>query len=230
VCSCPDHVFPTAFGASQVFPAQANNAYIFPAVGFAAVITRCSTIPDTVLLEAAEALGAMSIVVPVCSCPDHVLFTAFGASQEFPAQANNAYIFPAVGFAAVITRCSTIPDTVFLEAAEALGAMSSPQQLAQGRLFPPLSQIRETCERLTAHLAQFMVKTGLGRVPEGVGLRGGPPRDVQGWLGVVRERCFAPGSAGAAAAAADGAGDGSSGQQHQQQQGARQLVVARSRL
>jgi malate dehydrogenase (oxaloacetate-decarboxylating)(NADP+) len=143
----------------------------------------------------------------------------------FPAQANNAYIFPAVGFAAVITRCSTIPDAVFLEAAEALGAMSSPQQLAQGRLFPPLSQIREACEKLTAHLARFMVETGLGKVPEGVGLRGGPPRDVQGWLGVVRERCFAPGSAAAAAAAGGG---GSSGQR--QQQGARQLVVARSRL
>jgi malate dehydrogenase (oxaloacetate-decarboxylating)(NADP+) len=141
----------------------------------------------------------------------------------FPAQANNAYIFPAVGFAAVITRCSTIPDTVFLEAAEALGAMSTAQQLAQGRLFPPLSEIRQACEQLTAHLAQFMVASGLGQVPQGVGVA---PRDVQGWLGVVRQRCFAPGSAGAAAAD----GGGGVGQQQQQQQGARQLVVARSKL
>jgi malate dehydrogenase (oxaloacetate-decarboxylating)(NADP+) len=142
----------------------------------------------------------------------------------FPAQANNAYIFPAVGFAAVITRCSTIPDAVFLEAAEALGAMSSPQQLAQGRLFPPLSQIREACEQLTAHLAQFMMASGIGNLPEGLG---GAPRDVQGWLSVVRQRCFAPGSGGAAAAAGGGA---CSSVQQQQQHGGRKLVVTRSRL
>jgi hypothetical protein len=76
-----------------------------------------------------------------------------------------------------------------------------------------------------------MVESGLGKVPEGVGLRGGPPRDVQGWLGVVRQCCFAPGIAAAAAAAADGTGSGGQQQQQQQQQpGARELVVARSRL
>jgi malate dehydrogenase (oxaloacetate-decarboxylating)(NADP+) len=133
--------------------------------------------------------------------------------QVFPAQANNAYIFPAVGHAAVITRCTTIPDSVFLEAAEALGAMSSAQQLAEGRLFPPLSQIRQACEQLTAHLAQFVVRSGLGSLPEGVKEA---PTDVQGWLMIVRQRCFAPGR-GAAAAAEQG--------------GVRQLVAAaRSKL
>jgi malate dehydrogenase (oxaloacetate-decarboxylating)(NADP+) len=55
-----------------VFPAQANNAYIFPAVGFAAVITRCSTIPDTVFLEAMLQRAQSA------------------AAQVFHAQANNA--------------------------------------------------------------------------------------------------------------------------------------------
>jgi malic enzyme len=35
-------------------------------------------------------------------------------------QANNAYVFPAVGHAAVLTRAKTIPNDVFLVAAEAL--------------------------------------------------------------------------------------------------------------
>jgi hypothetical protein len=41
----PYNLDPARLSAAQVFPAQANNAFIFPAVGFAAVITRCSTIP-----------------------------------------------------------------------------------------------------------------------------------------------------------------------------------------
>jgi hypothetical protein len=101
--------------------------------------------------------------------------------------------------------------------------MSSTQQLQQGRLFPPLSQIRQACEQLTAHLAQFMVKSGLGRLPEGVVAA---PRDVLGWLDIVRQHCFAPDGSEGVAAAAGGAG----GNSQQQQQWERQLVVARSRL
>eukprot|EP00959_Pyramimonas_sp_CCMP1952_P025211 528794-Pyramimonas_sp.AAC.1 len=32
-----------------VYPAQANNAYAFPSIGFAAVLTRCSRITDEVM-------------------------------------------------------------------------------------------------------------------------------------------------------------------------------------
>ena len=42
-------------------------------------------------------------------------------------QANNAYVFPAIGMAAVLTRASAITDDVFLVAAEALAHMTSVQ-------------------------------------------------------------------------------------------------------
>ena len=47
-------------------------------------------------------------------------------------QANNAYIFPPIGHAAVLTRCPSIPDEVFLLAAECLGGMSTREELQQG--------------------------------------------------------------------------------------------------
>lgn len=57
-------------------------------------------------------------------------------------QANNAYVFPAVGFAAVLTRASSISDDVFLAAAEALAQMTTLQvSLA---LLPP-SWLGEPC-------------------------------------------------------------------------------------
>lgn len=42
-------------------------------------------------------------------------------------QANNAYVFPAIGMAAVLTCASAITDDVFLTAAEALAHMTSIQ-------------------------------------------------------------------------------------------------------
>ena len=42
-------------------------------------------------------------------------------------QVNNAYVFPAIGFAAVLARAATISDDVFLTAAETLSHMSSPE-------------------------------------------------------------------------------------------------------
>lgn len=58
-----------------------------------------------------------------------------------PAQANNAYIFPAVGHAAVLTKCSRIPKEMFLVATEALACMTSVDELAHGYLFPPFNQV-----------------------------------------------------------------------------------------
>jgi malate dehydrogenase (oxaloacetate-decarboxylating)(NADP+) len=106
----------------------------------------------------------------------------------FPAQANNAYVFPAVGHAAVLTRCRSIPDAVFLRAAEALAAMSSTQQLREGRLFPPFSEIRGVQARLCAELAAFMVQQGLGDPPASL-QAGSSPAD---WLRVVQAHMFDP--------------------------------------
>lgn len=122
---------------------------------------------------------------------DHVSGFSVLWLQIYPAQANNAYIFPAVGHAAVITRCTSITDEVFLEAAAALADMATPQQLQEGRLFPPLSNIRDTSRVLTAHLAEFMVRKGLGQVPEDLA---GKQQQLnrEEWLEVVQQRMFDP--------------------------------------
>lgn len=50
-------------------------------------------------------------------------------------QANNAYVFPAIGFAAVLTRASTISDDVFLAAAEMLSHMTTLEVRSIAQLF-----------------------------------------------------------------------------------------------
>lgn len=162
-------------------------------------------------------------------------------TQVFPAQANNLYIFPAVGHAAVVTRCRSIPDAVFLRAAEVLASLATRQELQQGRLFPPLSSIREVQAQLCAVLAEYMVQEGLGQAPEGllfgpgaaggsgsvVGSQGGSAAGGSSssvhklWLRVVQQRMFSPErlfSVTAQPAAAGGGSRGSSSQGLGQQQ------------
>uniref|UniRef100_A0A8C6JMN6 Malic enzyme n=1 Tax=Melopsittacus undulatus TaxID=13146 RepID=A0A8C6JMN6_MELUD len=60
-----------------------------------------------------------------------------------PGQGNNAYIFPGVALAVILSSVRHISDKVFLEAAKALSEQLTDEELAQGRLYPPLSNIRE---------------------------------------------------------------------------------------
>ncbi|KAF5834929.1 hypothetical protein DUNSADRAFT_8156 [Dunaliella salina] len=91
-----------------------------------------------------------------------------------PAQANNAYVFPALGHAAVLTRCSSISDEAFLVSAEALAAMADPKMvLREGALFPPFSKIKDTSCYVMAHVMACMVREGRGLCPEGVPVQQG---------------------------------------------------------
>ena len=89
-----------------------------------------------------------------------------GGAVYSPAQANNAYIFPAVGHAAILCKASCIPEEVFLEAAASLANQSSEEELARGRLFPPFSDIRKVSNEIMARLCQFFCQHGYGELPK----------------------------------------------------------------
>ncbi|QDZ22065.1 NADP-dependent malic enzyme [Chloropicon primus] len=103
----------------------------------------------------------------------------------YPAQANNAYIFPAVGHAAILCKAKCIPDEVFLEAAKCLSGLSSDRDLVKGKLFPSFSEIREVSATITAHLCKYICEQGLGEAPEG--LEGS---DFSAWLSYAREQMY----------------------------------------
>jgi len=75
-----------------------------------------------------------------------------------PGQGNNAYIFPGIGLAVTLFQVRHIPDEVFLKSAEALADMVTPEELASGLVYPPLSKIREVSVKLAAVLGDFLYK------------------------------------------------------------------------
>lgn len=58
------------------------------------------------------------------------------------AQGNNAFIFPGLGFAAVLAECNRISDAMVQEAAYALADYTEEHWLADGLIFPPVSDLR----------------------------------------------------------------------------------------
>jgi len=84
----------------------------------------------------------------------------------YPAQANNAYIFPAVGHAAVLCKAKTIPEEVFLEAAKCLSELSSMEDLACGKLFPMFESIQQVSSKIMARVCQYLVSRDLGDMPK----------------------------------------------------------------
>jgi malate dehydrogenase (oxaloacetate-decarboxylating)(NADP+) len=81
-----------------------------------------------------------------------------------PSQANNVYVFPAIGMAVFATQAKRVTDEMFIVAARAVAEQVTEQQLAEGMLYPPQSNMLETELRTAAKVAQLVFERGLARV------------------------------------------------------------------
>jgi malate dehydrogenase (oxaloacetate-decarboxylating)(NADP+) len=91
-----------------------------------------------------------------------------------PGQANNFYIFPAIGLATYVARPRRLTDACFIAAAEASADQIGPALRARGMLFPGQADILETEMTTATRVAEFMFDQGLAQVER--------PRDVRAWI------------------------------------------------
>ncbi|XP_007944464.1 NADP-dependent malic enzyme, mitochondrial [Orycteropus afer afer] len=78
-----------------------------------------------------------------------------------PGQGNNAYVFPGVALGVIAGRIRHIPDELFLLTAEQIAQEVSEQHLSQGRLYPPLSTIRDVSLRIAIKVLDYAYKHSL---------------------------------------------------------------------
>jgi len=104
-----------------------------------------------------------------------------GGRTFLPSQANNLYIFPAVGMAIYATNAKRVTDEMFIEAAHAVADQVSDQQLKLGMLFPPQSNILEVEIQTAARVAKLVFDAGLARVER--------PEDL---LAFIRSHVYSP--------------------------------------
>jgi len=79
-------------------------------------------------------------------------------------QANNSYVFPAVGMAIYATQAKRVTDEMFTEAARAISDQVTSDELKQGLLFPPQSNILEIEIKTAARVAKVVFDSNLARV------------------------------------------------------------------
>lgn len=89
----------------------------------------------------------------------------YNGKAYLPGQANNFYIFPAIGMAVLVTQAKRVNDAMFIEAARAVADEVSPELLAQGALYPLQTDILPVAIRTAARVAKNIFDQGLARVP-----------------------------------------------------------------
>jgi malate dehydrogenase (oxaloacetate-decarboxylating)(NADP+) len=98
-----------------------------------------------------------------------------------PGQANNFYIFPAVGMAIFATQATRVTDEMFIEAGQAVADQVPPDLLKQGLLYPLQSNILETEIQTAARVAKLVFDSGLARVER--------PKDM---VAFIRQHVYTP--------------------------------------
>jgi malic enzyme len=85
-----------------------------------------------------------------------------GAARRIP-QANNAYVFPGIGLGAIVSEARTLPESAFLVAAHRLAELATPDMLAAGVLFPPISELRMVAREIAIAVVAHLGELGVGR-------------------------------------------------------------------
>jgi malate dehydrogenase (oxaloacetate-decarboxylating)(NADP+) len=98
-----------------------------------------------------------------------------------PGQANNFYIFPAVGMAIFATQAKRVTDEMFIEAAQAVADQVPADLLKQGLLYPLQSNILETEIETAARVAKLVFDSDLARADR--------PADM---LAFIRQHVYSP--------------------------------------
>ena len=73
-----------------------------------------------------------------------------GGRTYVPGQGNNAYIFPGVGLGVIVSQSRNVTDEMFLAAAHSLADQVKDSDIERGRVYPPLSDIRQVSAKIAA--------------------------------------------------------------------------------
>jgi malate dehydrogenase (oxaloacetate-decarboxylating) len=75
-------------------------------------------------------------------------------------QGNNAFVFPGIGFAAVLGKCRRITEAMILESAYAVADYTDKHHLHKGLFFPPISELRDVSLYVTERVLRVALEDG----------------------------------------------------------------------
>jgi malate dehydrogenase (oxaloacetate-decarboxylating) len=82
-------------------------------------------------------------------------------------QTNNSYVFPGVALGIVASQARRVTDSMFMAAAKTLARLSPTEKDKQGRLLPPVTEIRSVSIQVAIAVAEQARKENLASLPPG---------------------------------------------------------------
>lgn len=76
-------------------------------------------------------------------------------------QGNNAFIFPGLGFAAILGQCKTITDEMVLESAYTLAAYTIENYVEQDLIYPPVSDLQNVSVKVASNVLTKAIEDGI---------------------------------------------------------------------
>ena len=86
-----------------------------------------------------------------------------GDRTQVVGQANNVFIFPGIGLAAIVSKANEITDRMFLVAATTLADLVTAERLTAGALYPPIADLRQVCQAVAVAVAREAFESGVAR-------------------------------------------------------------------
>ncbi|GAA6616902.1 malate dehydrogenase [Scytonema sp. NUACC26] len=105
----------------------------------------------------------------------------FNGQTFLPGQANNFYIFPAIGLAIYATQAKRVSDEMFIEAAAAVADQVPVEMLKQGLIYLLQSNILEIEIKTAVRVAKLVFDNGLARIDR--------PTDIEAF---IRQHIYKP--------------------------------------
>jgi malate dehydrogenase (oxaloacetate-decarboxylating)(NADP+) len=126
--------------------------------------------------QAYEWTGGKALVAAGVQFPD----VTMNGKTFHPGQANNFYIFPAIGLAVYATRPKRIDDRMFIAAARGSADQVSQADRDRGMLFPPQDDILETELTTATRVAEHIFNRDQATVER--------PDDIRAWIKAMTYR------------------------------------------
>ena len=92
----------------------------------------------------------------------------YGTRCFYPAQGNNAYIFPGIGLGVLASNARLVTQTMFLTAAKVLADIVTEDEIRRGAVYPALTRIRDASQAIAVAVCQVALQEKLtdAQLPE----------------------------------------------------------------
>lgn len=133
---------------------QSDNPIIFP---LSNPTTNVEAIPEDIFKWCNNVHASAENCYPIVASGSPFEDVLINAKTHTIGQGNNAFIFPGLGYAAVLGECTEVTDSMIIESAYALADYTVEHYVESGRIYPPIADLQKVSEDITERVLKLML-------------------------------------------------------------------------